>query len=204
MFTNELDKLIIEHIADLDEGAKRLQLISSKVGDAIDSVVQDWAAAHGWIAGDGGWNDDNDTWVCLPSWRTDEDTWLAYFGLDFAGADDGEWSEEKDYFWLTRLCAEGRGSMGFRFFQSEFGKTPWKKFLSQRADLFEGTRFVMDDLPSVFLPVKVDRQALSAAVENENIAEALEPIVEALDLLAAELAKFEKLRQQMRERQGTT
>jgi hypothetical protein len=59
--------------------------------------------------------------------------------------------------------------MGFRFFQDEFGKTPWKRLLSQQAALFEGTRFalvldrlgVVDDLPSVFLPVKVDKRTLT-------------------------------------------
>jgi len=202
MFSNELDRLIIEHIADLDEGAKRLELISLKVAEEIDSLVRDWASEQEWISGDGTWEDDGDVSVCPPSGRPDGDAWLAYFSLGYAGNDDDNWSEEKDYFWLTRLCAEGRGQMGFRLHQSEFGKTPWKKFLSQQAGTVQNTRFVLDDLPSIFLPVKVNAQALAAGVENETIADALSPIREALDHIKANWQIFDELLSNMRARQA--
>jgi len=200
VFSNELDRLIIEHIADLDEGAKRLQLLQTKVAEAIDTLVQDWAEDKGWIAGDGTWNDDGDAGVCPPSWRPDGETWLAWFNLEYAGSDDGDWSEEKDYYWLTRLCGEGRGQVGFRFYQEEFGKTPWKKFLSQKAEVVSGTRFVMDDLPSLFLPFKIDKQTLAGAVENETIRDALAPMTEALDHIQSNWALFDQLREEMRGR----
>jgi hypothetical protein len=203
MFPNELDRLLIEHLADLDDGARRLELLQDRVADAIDHVVADWTDDKNWLQGDETWRDSRDASVAQPNWRNEDGSWLAWFQLDFGVGDDGEWSEEKDYFWMTRLCREGRGQMGFRFAQGEFGKTQWKKYLQKNADRFAGTRFILDDEPSLFLPVKVDRDVLAKCAEEDDFSEALKPIVEALDHIRQLAPRFDEIRQEMLEQQAS-
>ncbi|AKI02675.1 hypothetical protein IMCC20628_03995 [Hoeflea sp. IMCC20628] len=201
--TEQLDKMLIEHLADLDDGARRLDILQDKIAEAIDDLVKEWTTAKGWKTGDETWKDDWGATVALPRWYTEEENWLAWFALDFASGDDGESGEEKDYFWLTRLCGEGRGKMGFRFVQTEFGRAPWKKFLKEIADRFADTQFILDDVPSFFLPLKVDKDLLAKGAAEEDFTEALQPITEALDYICKVSPRFEQIRREMQERQGS-
>lgn len=201
MFSNELDKLLILNIADLDEGARRFELLQNRVADDIDRLVQDWATRQGWRCTHA-WRDDDDAGVAPHHWVTG-DHWQAWFGLEYRSGDTGEWSDGHDYFWLTELCAEGRGGMGFRFCQKEFHVTAWKKFLQAQAISFSDTRFVVDDEPSLFLPVRVDKATLAKGAEEENFKEALRPLNEALDYIASIVDRFEALLTAMKNRQAS-
>jgi hypothetical protein len=203
MFSAELDKLLVQHIADLDEGARRLELLQSKIAEIIDDLCGTWISSAGWIRGDETWLDDVDTSLAPPHWVDTDRNWLARFHLDYATGDDGDWSKGNDYFWLTRLCREGRGQMGFRFAQGEFGKTQWKKFLQKKDDRFAGTRFILDDQPSLFLPVKVDRDVLAKGAEEDDFTEALKPIVDALDYIRELAPRFDEMRKDMLEQQAS-
>ncbi len=201
MFSNELDKLLILNIGDLDEGARRFELLQNKVADAIDALIQQWAAERGWQSTHA-WQDKKDAAVAPAEWVTG-DTWVTWFGLWYRSGDTGEWSDGHDYFWMTRLCAEGRGEIGFRFYQDEFPKTAWKKFLQTHATGFADTRFVFDDEPSLFLPVKVSKETLAKGAEEENFLEALRPVREALDYIHSIVDRFEALLTAMRNPQAS-
>jgi hypothetical protein len=203
MFSNELDKLLILHLADLDEGAKRLELLQSKIGDELDKLARQWTDEKGWRTEDRNWNEDKDLSVAPAHWLSEEGLWSGWFSLWYGHGDSGECSAEHDYFWLTRLCAAGRGQLGFRFYQEEFGKTPWKKFLQRQASAFANTRFILDDEPSLFLPVKVDIESLSRGAEEEDFKEALTPIVEALDYIHSIIHRFDELRDDMKKEQAS-
>ncbi|MBW8319862.1 MAG: hypothetical protein K0M49_16985 [Arenimonas sp.] len=201
MFSNELDKLLILNIGDLDEGARRFELLQNRVAEEIDRLVQEWATRQGWRSTPS-WRDKEDAAVAPHHWVAG-DSWQAWFGLEYRSGDTGEWSDGNDYFWLTRLCAEGRGGMGFRFYQDEFPKTAWKKFLQAQAMGFSDTRFVFDDEPSLFLPVRVDKDTLAKGAEEENFKEALRPLNDALDHIASTVDRFEALLTAMRNRQAS-
>lgn len=203
MFSNELDKLLILHLADLDEGAKRLELLQKRIGDELDKLVRDWAKQKGWHAGNGTWNEDDDLSVAPAHWLTEGGHWNAWFGLWYENGDSGEWSEEHDYFWLTRLCAAGRGQTGFRFYQSEFGKTQWKRFLQKNASAFADSLFILDDEPSLFLPVKVDIELLADGTEKATFENALAPIKEALNYIHSIIHRFDELRDDMKKEQAS-
>lgn len=203
MFSNELDKLLILHLADLDEGAKRLRLLENRIGDDLDKLVRDWANDKGWHFGDGTWNHDKDASVAPLHWRTDEGHWHAWFSLSYQYGDDGEWSEEHDYFWLTRLSEAGRGQMGFRFSQTEFGKTQWKRFLQRNASAFADSLFILDDEPSLFLPVKVNIEMLAEGTEKPSFEDALAPIKEALNYIHSIIHRFDELRDDMKKEQAS-
>lgn len=202
MFSNELDKLLVLHLGDLDEGVRRLYLLEAKIGDELDKLVREWSSDRGWRAGDGTWVNDLEAATAPQHWLAG-DAWHAWFNLEYQHGDDGEGIENNDYFWLTRLCAEGRGGLGFRFVQEEFPKTQWKKFLQRNATSFADTRFILDDNPSLFLPVKVDKEKLAEAAEQENFREALTPIKEALDYIHSIIHRFDDLRDAMRKEQAS-
>lgn len=203
MDSAELDRLLIEHLGDLDDGAKRLEMLQNTVAEAVDDLVEEWTKTKGWLKGDETWQTHKDVSVALRHWLTEKDEWLAWFQFDFGEGDDGEWSEEKDYFWLTRLCGVGRGQMGFRFVQKEFGKVPWKRFLNENRDRLAIPRFIHDDLPSFFLPVRIDKDVLAKGAENGDFSEALQPITEALDYIYEVSPRFEQMRQDMLKKQGS-
>jgi len=203
MLSNELDRMLIEHLGDLDDGASRMERLQEEIAKAIDDLIEEWATAKGWVTGEETWTHDLEAAVALPHWFTDEKKWLAWFELGFAAGDDGEWGHEKDYFWLTRLCQEGRGQIGFRFFLDEFGWAKWKKFLVANAHRLSDTRFILDDEPSLFLPVKVDKSLLAKGADAEEFSEALEPITEALNYIYEISERFEELRKNMSARQGS-
>lgn len=196
MFSNELDKLLILNIGDLDEGARRFELLQKRVAREIEALVQEWAMRQGWRSSQT-WEDERDVAIAPAHWVT-EDTWGAWFGFWYRSGDTGEWSDGHDYFWMTRLCAEGRGEIGFRFYQEEFPKTAWKKFLQAHAAGFADTRFVFDDEPSLFLPVRVDKETLAKGAEEENFTEALRPLSDALDYIQSIIDRFETLLATMR------
>ena len=201
MFSNELDKLLILNIGDLDEGARRFELLQNRVAEKIDALIEEWATRQGWRSTPN-WKDNDDAAVAPHHWMSG-DHWQAWFGLDCRSGDNGEWSDGNDYFWLTKLCAEGRGGMGFRFRQEEFPKTPWKKFIQNRAIGFNDTRFVFDDEPSLFLPVRVDKDVLAKGAEEENFDEALRPLSEALDYIHSIIHRFDELRDDMKKEQAS-
>ncbi|WP_142780822.1 hypothetical protein [Agrobacterium sp. T29] len=201
MFSNELDKLLILNIADLDEGARRFELLQDRIAEKVDALIEGWATRQVWRSTPN-WKDDEDAAVAPQHWVTGE-SWHAWFGLEYRSGDTLEWRDGNDYFWLTKLCAEGRGGMGFRFRQEEFPKTPWKKFIQRRAARFNDTRFIFDDEPSLFLPVKVDKDALSKGAEEENFDDALRPLSEALDYIHSIIHRFDELRDDMKKEQAS-
>ncbi len=201
MFSNELDKLLILNIGDLDEGARRFELLQHRVAGAVDTLIHEWAAEHGWRSTHT-WQAEKDAAVAPAHWVTG-DAWRAWFSFWYRSGDTGEWSDGHDYFWMTRLCAEGRGEMGFRFYQDEFPKTAWKKFLQTHASDFADTRFVFDDEPSLFLPLKVNKETLANGAEEESFTEALRPVKEALDYVHSIIERFEALLTVMRNQQSS-
>lgn len=192
MTSTNLERLLIEHLADLDDGVKRLQRLQNFIGSKMQLAVDNWAKTNGWAQADD-WNSDEETSVGLPYWF-DDTTWKAWFCFASDNAHDrANSSGETDEFWLTSLCGAGRGKIGFRFGQDELGWGKWKAFVKQQPDRLAGTRFVFDDLPGFFLPVRIDQATLAQAVEDDDFDAAFAPLKEALDHIKEHVAKFEEL-----------
>ncbi|TAV40932.1 hypothetical protein [Rhizobium leguminosarum] len=202
MFSNEIDKLIIQHLDDLDDGARRLTRLQDRVADVIDETFNDWLDAKGWYPGAGEWKQRQDAAIAPRHWISEDNKWLAWFSLGFGSGDDGQPGEEKDYFWLTRLCKAGQGEMGLRFAQAEVGRTAWKKFLRDQAPRFLGTRFIVDEEPSLFLPVRIHKDDLGRAVEEEDLKRAFVPLLEAFEYIYENIDRFHSLLAESRKLQA--
>jgi len=199
MTPTEMDRLLINHIADMEDGAKRLNRLSGEISKAMDELLAKWAESNNWVVS-GIWDEDDYSFAPA-EWRRSDDEWLAHFSLALNAAPRGTVYAD-DQFWLASLCGEGSRTYGFRFYQNEFGNSPWRKFIRGRAETLQGTRFIFDDEPSFFLPVRVDKDRLAAAVGDEAIDDGLSPITEALDYVKANWQRFEELRQEMTRMQG--
>ena len=174
----KLDRLIVENITDIDATSRRAVEIGEMVDGEICEVARKWASDNGFVA-----NAEDDTlWLSHPDWKTedgDEDQYDYWFGFQYSSEYLSDSVE--DQFMLTSLCKAGTDSMGFRLIQEVHAKRPWKKFLQSSGENFSGTRFVIDDVPTIWLPVVVDRTLLATAVEEEQFEEALKPVIDALD-----------------------
>ena len=113
MNMNEMDGLIVRHLADLDAAAKRLTLhIEPAIGIAMNNVCKNWVEKSGWH-GQYDWPDD-DLRVWPPNWGASDEP-VAWFVLDAAEGDTWTGLEGEDYFTLTRVCGLGAGGIGFRW-----------------------------------------------------------------------------------------
>lgn len=202
MFSNEIDRLLIQHIGDLDDGARRLGILQERVASTIDDVFNEWLDVKGWFPDGGHWKVRQDAALAPKHWVADEIKWLAWFSLGFGSGDDGTAGAERDSFWLTRLCKAGQGEMGLRFAQQEFGRTAWKKYLRDQAARFRGTRFIVDEEPSFFLPVVIDKEQLAKAFEEEDLKPAFGPLIEAFNYVHETVHLFDDLLVNFRKQQS--
>jgi hypothetical protein len=190
----ELDKLIVEHLADLDASAKRLHQLEKEVFGAIATSAEDWAKKEGWV---GGYDYlEGVFWVAPPEWRTPDteeskDIFQAWFQMG-VGADDTEnLKPEEDYFNLTRLCRVGSGEIGFRFKQDLITRAKWKMRFRDLTDLVERTAFVADLEPSFFLPFQLEGSKLAETLREEAVEDSLAPFEKALAQIAEARSAFD-------------
>jgi hypothetical protein len=210
MSTDELDALIVRNLDDLDAAAKRLELdIEKRVGKVIDQIAETWARKQGW---EGKFDFDLTTlWVAPAEWRSIEgkaeaDAFLGFFELWTGFADDFDTNHENDYFWLTRLCGAGRGKIGFRWsYGRSLGATKprWKRFLQEHREHLNQVRktaFAYEEGSGLFfMPIRVEVEALAAAIIDNTIDEALKPFCIGLDRLLTAKPGFDALRQSAKE-----
>lgn len=45
----EMDRMLVDHIADMEDGAKRLDRLSQEISKAMDQLLAKWAASNGWL-----------------------------------------------------------------------------------------------------------------------------------------------------------
>jgi len=203
MSTDELDALIVRNLSDLDAAAKRLdQDIESRIGKVIDRIAEAWAREQGW---EGKFDFEPTTlWVAPTEWRSTEgkaaaEAFLGFFELWTGFGDNFDTKAENDYFWLTRLCGAGRGKIGFRWAYGQSlgaAKPRWKKFVQPYVERIRKTAFTYEEGSGLFfMPIRIEVEALAAAIVDDTIEEALQPFCKALNLLLTAKPEFDALLQ---------
>jgi hypothetical protein len=51
MESPELDRLIVDHLVDIDAAAMRLTMVEREVFRALDVMAEEWAKKNGWEGG---------------------------------------------------------------------------------------------------------------------------------------------------------
>ena len=184
MATPELDRLIVEHLADIDAAAKRLYALQGEIFEALGAAAEDWAGKNGWLGKFDYLNEE--FWLAPADWRTpgteeEDNVFQAWFQMELgAGDTDSSGKPEEDFFYLTRLCRVGSGEIGFRFKQDLITKGQWRRRFRDLAGRAENTAFVVDREPSFFLPVQLEGTKLAASLQEEAIEAALPPFEDIL------------------------
>ena len=186
----------MRNLRDLDFAAKHLSYeIQPRIGRAIDEVTDSWMKKNRWH-GKCSWHEKGLA-VGPLDWTSnvdDEEKWFCFFEL---GAGQGDfWGVEHDYFWLTRFCGAGTGTLCFRW---QYGKalgankTKWRKFIQPHVEHIRKTGFEYEEESGLFfIPVRVEAEILAAAIEEDNIEEALEPFLRTtLDRLLSAKPEFD-------------
>ena len=205
MSMEKLDALIVRNLRDLDVATKRLSYdIDVKVSRAIDRFTELWADKHRW-KGKFKWDDEAELWIAPDNWgtdnSTDDDLWLGYFSFNTGFGDDLQ-DKAGDFFWLT---SSGQCWYGYYVFplglrwrsRSEEGEM--EKICQrcrQKLDrAYTEGRFSYDEGSGLFfMPVRVDGEALAAAIEEDAIENAIDPVFQqALDNLLAAKPEFDAM-----------
>lgn len=186
--THELDALLIRSLPELNDAVTRLVALDEEIGKHIDMEIQDWIDRNGWTGVAELYGDDGVVWLAPKDWMVlgdpDNSSYL-YFSFDVTGA------VSEDHWNLVRMTEAGDQRYGFWLASDVVKKNSvfkklWKAHLSNTPGLpLHGAEF--------FLPVGLDREALASAVLNGSVADALEPLRQALDKLpqlASQLSSF--------------
>jgi hypothetical protein len=194
MAVPELDKLIVEHLADIDAAVKRLEALEAEVFGALDSAAKNWAEKNGW-AGKFDYLESG-LWFAPPEWRVpgteeDEKKFQARFEMEVGAGDTQSFKTEEDRFYLTRLCRAGSGEIGFRFKQELITKGQWRKRFKDLTYLVEKTAFVADSEQSFFLPFQVEGAKLAESMQEEAVEVALTPFENTLAQIVEARSAFD-------------
>jgi hypothetical protein len=191
-----------------------VEVIEPRVFGAINEEITDWIEKERkerWV-GKATYDDDDqelDIGLRPATWRTPQgeaaELGRAYF--EFTST-----QEETDLSWVTTLCGANKDEIGFvtefDWKAASLAKKDWKA-LAQRhqndTPQLSQAGFRFNDKEGVWtLPVRIDAETLAQAIEEDDIASALEPLRAALetlgktavhlDALAAKITKSGKLK----------
>jgi hypothetical protein len=195
----ELDRLLINNIADLDAAAQHIiNELMPDVGKALDELADAFMRKSGW-AGKADWSNEG-LWLAPEDWRkqgiskrkADSDDFIAYFGF----ANRGE-EEPKEVYWLTQILGIGDRDLGLRWCRNDVKTKQWRKAVGQQTSVIEPLRArgfeYQESEGSFFLPIHVDQAALAQAVGDESPELALAPFTNVLQSCADAKPDFDAL-----------
>jgi hypothetical protein len=192
----ELDRLIINNLADLDAAAKYVEdkLVPS-VDSALGKLLEVFIREAKWA---GEPNNVKSTWMAPEDWRKRVDhvgnDFECHFVIDLRSKTGAEY----DRFWLTQLLGIGFQNLGLRWKRNDvMNKKRWKIAVGQQQDIIarlQARRFEYEQADaSFFLPVRVDQGALAQAVADESPELALAPYNDALQTCVDAKPDFDAL-----------
>jgi hypothetical protein len=196
MSSPELEKLLVEHLSDMDSAAKQITMLQIKVFRELGELVERWTTKTTW-SGKFDYMED-ELWLAPEDWRSpgtdkDEHRFQAWFQMEVGAGDTESEKPEEDFFYLTRLCGQGTGQVGFRFRQDITTKGRWRKSFKDLAGSLSTTAFLVDAEPSFFLPVRLDSAELAGALLEQDIERALRPMDTVLEQLIAAKPAFDTI-----------
>ncbi|WP_374943455.1 hypothetical protein [Sphingomonas sp.] len=194
-----LDALVIRNIGDIAAAMKHADEVLgprvwTEAGKAVEkagsndtwyaefdaSIESVWLAKRTWL--DGSADPDATFWLGLDEWTTPggdgENCWLATFtGTGENGATLALWIS-----------------------QNMFSVARWKKLLKANGKLVEellqhGFRFDEEDDRRLYLPVTIEPEALVKAFEEEDFDQAMQPLVQAVEIAINAGAELDRLRE---------
>lgn len=187
----ELDQLVVENLANMDDAAKRVVALGDRLWKRLGETAVEWAEQNNWKHA----VTEEEIEIAPPHWvpREEEEEWSAYFFVGFRAGDTEEGVGDEDYFCLTRYCGVGRGGTGFRFKQRYVKAAAWKQTLRASGSQLQGVGFQLDDDLTPYIPFRVEPRLLVQDLIGDEISESLRGFKDALEILKREHGKIDKL-----------
>lgn len=193
MDTATLDRQLLTNLADMDAATNRLWSIEQRLSDEMNALRLEWCRENGWVFDEEYFQVDADFHLGLPEWRLEKEDWNCWFELAEEYGKPGYGEIDQNSFWITKICKVGSGCFGLRFMQEKFDKVEWKAYIKEKGEMIAGTRFRIDDAPSVFVPFVLNASDIVAALERDDFEECLQPLRDTFDHLRQHVGLFESL-----------
>lgn len=192
MEQNELNALISENIADLESALTRADLVIDPcVNKAAWEALQRGLSDEDYHFADG--DDPDDAWFAPRTWLDRDKDSDPFFRLT---ADDSD-----NRTWLASYTASktDREAIGIQWYHDNLYVKDYKQILEAHTDDLrdiERAGFRRDG-NRIYLPIQFDSKKIAEGLRNEDLAEAMEPVVRAAKALLNAREAFQHLRDAM-------
>lgn len=195
MSDTSVSAAIVRHIEEIEVALRHLETVMGpRLEREAGIIIEAKRKSFGW-AGEVDHTLDPDSWLAAKQWRTAGDTDDSFdLYINFEGSNCVDDSAPET--WVAQFVGFGGSGMRFSFHTNALGKTEWKALLRSEAvieNLVMGG-FVCDPRKGLLtLPVRIGKDALVSAFEEQDFDEALGPIGAALDRIKAARSMLDRL-----------
>lgn len=179
MSTPELDRLIVEHLADLDAAAHRIEQMEARLWVSFASVMATWAATAGW---EGVFDTSGELQLSPREWTVDGER-RAWFHIDWGPDDDGTGKDGMPWFGLCRLTGVGGGQVCLWLDHKGY-RNSWKPAARAAAEAVRPMGFVLSNYANFYTDCTPVQAEMARAFEDDDLETALAVVVKALDRAA--------------------
>lgn len=180
MSTPELDRLIVEHLADLDAAAHRIEQLEARAWAALAKEMATWAATAGW---NGVFDTGGDLQVSPPEWTVPGER-RAWFYIGWGPDDDDTGEAGQPWFELSRLTGVGGGRLCLWLDHKGY-RNSWKPAARAGAEAVRPMGFALTDYANFYTDCTPVQAEMARAFEDDDLETALAVVVKALDRAAA-------------------
>jgi hypothetical protein len=186
---------IARHIEEIEVALRHIQTVMDpRLGKEAGKRIEEKRTAFKW-AGEVDDELEPVCWIAPEPWRTANDTEDGFdLYINFEGTDCIDAAAPET--WVGQFLGFAGSGMRFAFGTNALSKVKWKALLRTDPiiqDLVDLGFEVDARAGALDLPVKIDRELLIAAFNDQDFDEALAPIGLALDQIAGARAKLDKL-----------
>lgn len=179
----KLDQMIVSHLREL-EGASQYtsDVLEPAILAEMEGLVSSFCRSQNW---ENLWA--NDQWALAPKEWKRPGSPKGSFPVNFAFGYIMNADSQEDTFFLTSLLWLNEVRMGFYWTRPALGKQKWRLLLDQHPNFLDALRELGWEYDakdtSLYLPVKIEQNAISEGLSTDDLAEALKPFAEALPRL---------------------
>ena len=183
MDTNELDRMIVINLPELDAAMSRIKQLGDTVWRCLGEHVEEWGKLNGWEV-----SANSDTIrLAPPGWSANLCFYFAWGSDDDDSGKPGQPSS-----WLARIAGVSGGELCLWLEQGAGART-WKPIANGAQAEASGLGFRLSDAGNFFASCTLDRAALSEALADDQVANAFQPVDKALNLALAAAPLFTQL-----------
>jgi len=202
MSTTSVSAAIVRHIEEIEVALRHIRnVMDPRLEKEAGRLIERKRKAFGWA---GAVDDHLDPvcWLAPEQWRMANDT-NDYFDLYINFESSNCIDEAEPETWVARFLGFAGSGMRFTFGSNGLFRPKWKAFLRSEplVQQLVDQGFVCDPKAGLLaLPIRIDKDALLSAFEDQDFSEAMAPIEAQLDRIKALRPALDRLVEAIRAR----